>query len=199
MGKKIIEDINIDDISFKSENYIFQSKNDEVCIWHSEEGDGLGIFFFNLEPDLPKENTNLEFLKEFYQKQLSEVNGFLVELEYVELDNCKAIKLIMKLPQEPTGLIYLISFTLPYKNFSFVIKAQCSEYGTTGVKETILVTRYLGSGGKMEDLQKFNFDDIEYDKEFTEHPIARARKIEKDILKGIKISDKIKEQQPFYY
>ncbi|MDX1959750.1 MAG: hypothetical protein SFU98_14335 [Leptospiraceae bacterium] len=197
MEENFKKHITIDDLSFISEKYSFQSKTNGANVWHSEQGDGLGIFFFNLKPDLPKDITNLDLLEKFYQEQLLKVNGKVVEVDHVELDSCKAIKLIIKLPQDPSGLTYLISFTLPYKDFSFVIKAQCEEYGMTGIKEALLVDRYLGKGGKIEDLQKINFDSLEYDTEFPEHPIERARKIGKDIIEKIKVSDKIKASTPF--
>jgi hypothetical protein len=43
-------------------------------------------------------------------------------------------------------MTYVGSLTIPFLDFSFVIKVQCEEKGATGIREAVLLDRRLESG-----------------------------------------------------
>lgn len=173
--------ITIQDIDLEVENYTYQGENNGGRIWHTEDGDGLGVYYFDMHPDLPDNISNSAELFAFYEEQLSRIGGQIVELDIRKIDGVNAIFLIIKAPQEPSGMTYIASYTIPYKAFSFVIKVQCLEHGITGVKEALLVDRILAKNGSLEGA---NWDSSEYDDEFPNHPVARARRIINDAAGG---------------
>ena len=76
--------------------------------------------------------------------------------------------------------MYTGSLTIPFRDFSYVIKAQCEERGTTGVREAILFdkgrragTVTIGPDGKIGG--DWNPDDEQYDADFPQHPLTRLR------------------------
>jgi len=195
MFKKLFsKNLTINDVTLNVDQFSYQGEQNGVNVWHTEEGDGVGIFYFELAPDLPSDIKDKTKLISFYEQQLSSLGGEIVELELVKIDGVNTIYLITKVPQEPSGMTYVVSYTIPFKTFSFVIKAQCQEYGTTGVKEAMLLDRILKDGG---DVETSNMDRMEYDNEFSSHPIARARKISTSIITGLSISETVKSHEPF--
>ena len=85
--------------------------------------------------------------------------------------------------QWPSGMTYLGALTLPFEAFSFVVKVQCEERGTTGLREAVLLDRRLAAGdqptikdGRMH-LPGWNPDAAEHDAMFPTHPVSRARRV----------------------
>jgi hypothetical protein len=70
--------------------------------------------------------------------------GILIDI--TEIDGCRAIKMIVRVPQQPSGVAHLGSLTLPFRDFSFVVKMQCAESGLIGVREAIIFDELLGNG-----------------------------------------------------
>ena len=56
-----------------------------------------------------------------------------------------AIKTIFKFPQDPTGMTYLGSYTIPFKKYSYVIKIQAPELGVTGMRDSIIAAKFLAT------------------------------------------------------
>jgi hypothetical protein len=85
-------------------------------------------------------------------------------------------------PQKASGMTYLGSITIPFKDFSFVMKVQCTERGTTGIREAILFDKMrrtgvieIESSGKITG--DWNPDAPEHDAAFRQHPLSRLRRV----------------------
>jgi hypothetical protein len=110
--------------------------------------------------------------------------------------SCTALRQIIKIPQQPHGITYLGSITLPYRSFSFVLKIQCPEYGTTGIRDAVIADELMGEGlvsivvgaqvirGWTQDpyeptltdgFRKNVSEDPKYDARFPAHPLSRLR------------------------
>jgi len=87
-------------------------------VWHNDAGDGLGLFYFDLAPDIPVSLDSIDQLRQFYRLQLAEANSRLVEPTIIQLDTIPTIRLIAKVRQVPRGMTYLGSFTIPCRDFS---------------------------------------------------------------------------------
>lgn len=117
-------------------------------------------------------------------------------------------------------MTYLGSLTLPFRDFSFVLKIQCEEHGISGLREAALIAEKLecgeiqldpdgvGIAGWMRDpydaartsgLARTLADDEAYDQRFPEHPLSRARRFLKTAEASVSLSDSIKTAPAFIY
>lgn len=105
---------------------------------------------------------------------------------------CPAVRMIFKAPQQPTGMTYVGSITLPFRDFSFVIKVQCPERGWTGSREAMLLARRMAQGavpvseGRIE-LPGWDPDAEDFDAEFPGHPVSRARRVLRRVAESLAI------------
>jgi hypothetical protein len=146
----------------------------QVRVWFTPDGDGVGLYFFPVAPDLPPNANSVDDLRAFYTARLTSLGGELVELAVLSLDGCSAVQVVFKTCQQPSGMTYVGSFTLPFRDFSFVAKVQCEERGHTGFREAVLLDRRLATG---EMSANWNPDDESFDGEFPEHPVSRVRRV----------------------
>ncbi len=145
------------------------------------DGDGFGIWFFALPPDIPP-SRDVAALRATYQEVARQGGSKLVETVCLRIDGRPAVKNIFKTPQRPTGMTYVATITVPFRDFSFVFKTQCEERGVTGVREAMLLNAHLKSGGAMEmrdgrmHAEGFDPDSERFDADFPTHPLSRARR-----------------------
>lgn len=142
----------------------------------------------------------------------------MIEASVTVIDGCRAIRQCIKSPQQPTGMTYLGSLTLPFRDFSFVLKIQCEEHGVTSIREAVLLPEKLASGevqlhpdgegiegwmknpydaSRSSGLARTLADDDEHDLRFPEHPLTRARRFLKAAEASISPTDAIKTAPPF--
>ncbi|NEO86166.1 MAG: hypothetical protein F6J87_18205 [Spirulina sp. SIO3F2] len=179
----------IEDLQINVENCEYEGIHKGVKVWRTELGDAFGVYFIKMVPDVPSE---LSKAQGYYKKQIEESGGKLVELHIEKIEDIQSIRLIAKIPQAPSGMTYIHSITIPFKNFSYVIKGQFEEYGATGCREAVLFDKYPAPG--LID----SFDNEEYDNEFPEHPLSRARATFKKDIKAISLSKILKSYASFY-
>jgi len=174
----------------REEKNFKQWVNEELVI-------GLSINFFSKKPDLPTIQDVRE-LQDFYRNILVEnnLNGGLILVDIVDLKGYKAVKTIFKIPQEPSGMNYIGSYTIPFANCSYVLKLQAPEVGMTGVRDAFIADRLLKEGkidigNNQEGYRGWARDpydvfwnkgtlmnlseDIKYDVEFPDHPLTKIR------------------------
>src|SRR5689334_7184603 len=124
----------LDSVKFDVSRYDFQGDRDGARVWFLREGGGVGLYFFPRKPDLPTA-ASINQLREFYAALMGEKLQ-VVECRVLPLDEVRSVWLIVKGPKEEThGMVYLGSLTIPFRDFSFVIKIQCAEQGNTGMRE----------------------------------------------------------------
>src|SRR5262249_15378459 len=117
----------------------------QVRVWFTPDGDGLGLYLCPVPPDLPPARA-VEELRAFYARSLEASGGRLVETAVLTVGGCAAVRVVFKAPQQPSGMTYVGSVTVPFRDFSFVVKVQCEERGTTGLREAVLLDRRLRAG-----------------------------------------------------
>ena len=150
-------------------------------------------------------------------------------LDTVELDGCRAVRTVFKAARDGggRGITYIGSITLPFRDFSYVIKIQCPEVGITGVRESAIMAERLSRGlvqvkqealGKVHlrrswDLEGWLVDlddqsaplslrrnvseDPIYDSRFPDHPLSRARRFLERVQRTIRIGDDIRSAPTF--
>ena len=169
-----------DSVNFDASRYQFQGDRDGARVWFMPEGGGVGLYFFPRRPDLPTA-ASTDQLREFYTAQMG---GQLqvVECRVLPLDGVRSIWLIAKgLDEQTRGTVYLGSLTIPFREFSFVIKIQCQEQGVTGMREALLVDEALRNGTGRIEGERFvpigwTFDDEQFDDRLPQHPLSLVRR-----------------------
>jgi hypothetical protein len=132
-------------------------------------------------------------------------NMNLVECNVMTFDGVRGVWLIGKtlVGDGPSKAArYLGSITLPFRDFSFVIKGQCQEQGITGARETILGNEGLRDGtvsiqGDKIVLHGWSCDDEQFDNRFPQHPLSRLRRELRLIAGSIRIEPSVKAAPPF--
>jgi len=168
-----------------------------VWVWYTPEGDGVGLYTFGLPPDLPRAST----WEEFRARSEQDAGGPRVDFDVVDVDDRSVLKQILKFPQQPSGMTYLGSLTIPFIDCSFVVKVQCEERGMTGQREAVLLDQLLaegrvhvgpdGIGGAWEP------DNFQYDSQFPSHPLSRARRVLAQIEQSL-VLDSTLRTKPAY-
>ncbi|BDD03895.1 hypothetical protein [Aureibacter tunicatorum] len=196
--------VNINSINIPDFGWARSVENKNIKQWINEEQTiALSLNFFDLKPDLPS-IKDIKSLRDFYRNQIIEYNGGIIEVDLVEIKGFKIIKTIFKIPQEPTGMMYLGSLTIPFEKCSYVIKIQAPEVGMTGIRDSVIGNKLLnenvisiGENGYenwFEDPYDSKFiggtlmnksESIEFDSEFVDHPLSRVREILSEIQKEI--------------
>ena len=203
---KEIDRVNLDEIGWKS-----REKNSDVKVWDNDVGDVLSLNFFDKKPDIPVSLSNITELRNFYRKMVADAGGGVIKIELIKIKELQAIENIFKMPMQPSGMIYVASFTIPFRDKSYVIKLQCPEQGITGERDSVVFASFANFDD--EDDEDFNpfkgwlkdpydasltdglfmnlSEDEQYDEKFPNHPLTRARKHLRHIKNTISFDEKL--------
>ena len=206
----------LDSIVFDTSGFAAQGQRDNVRIWRTASGDGIGLYYFPLPPDIDADIDSVDEVRAFYRRGIQAAGGGVIEIERLEADGCKAIRTIFKIPQS-SGMAYLGSLTLPFRDFSYVIKIQCTDQGISGTREAIVLDALLKSGavtpGESGQMQGWTSDPYEqsttgasarnrsesdeYDAQFPNHPLSRIRQVLTHVQRTLKVRDDLKHEPEF--
>ena len=191
----------LDMVSFDASEYQFDGEDTAQMLrqWITPKGDLVSLNFFSRPPDLPTSGDLADFERKF-AIMLQEIQARPVELEICSIAGMSAVRQIIKvpIPDQPHGLVYIASWILPFEQLSYVLKVQCVERGTTGVRESILFAQQrAGSAGHTFEKDKiimpdWNPDSPEFDAEFPDHPISRARRVMEHLQATTQITDQLR-------
>lgn len=210
-NKASIKSIEIPNFGWRKVN-----ENDNIIQWiNPQETMAISINFFDLAPDLPT-ITNLDALRRYYRQSIAAVNGGIIAIDILALKNIPVVRTIFKTPQQPSGMTYLAALTIPFENCSYVVKVQCAECGTTGIRDAVIGQKLLlngtlkvGENGyenwfsdpyddtfKSGTLMKQSEQSI-YDKDFPDHPLTQARMIIEQLSKELIFKPEMEQLSPF--
>jgi len=192
----------IKSVTFDESRYTFSKDSDVERHWFTPEGDAVGLFFHDRPPDLPGGVLTPDELKDYYQTAVCGERILMVEFDLVELAGVCCVWILLKLLQEPHGATYLGSLTIPFENFSYVLKMQTDELGITGLRETTLLLRGLGEGTVRFDADaklngEFNPYSAQFDSLFPDHPLSRLRREFAQIKKSLRVHRDVMKENPF--
>jgi hypothetical protein len=191
----------LDAICFDTTGYASQGEPQpgKVRVWHTPEGDGLGMYFFPVPPDLPANAASADELAAFYRRLLGDSGGNLVEARVVGAGGWSAVRTILSVPQQPSGRTCVGSLTVPFRDFSFVLKCQCPEHGPTGLKEALLFDRSRAANEPMTvecgrfHIPEFDPNDLKHDAEFPHDPVARARRVLDHVAGSLAVAAEVRQ------
>jgi hypothetical protein len=174
----------IDSFSFAVSGWKYHGERrpNEMRVWETPEGDAVSLHFFGIPPDIPAADS-IEGIAALYAEGLRASGAKVVECSRTTAADCPCVRLVIKAPQQPSGMMYQGMFTLPFRDFSFVVKIQCPEVGETGFREAILLAQRMKAGetpntsGSGPVLSDWDPDAPEHDTRFPKHPISRLRRL----------------------
>jgi hypothetical protein len=201
MSSQIEEHPSLSSVVFDTAGYQDVGVQDGKHIWHTPQGDGVGLFFFPIPPDLPMNACSEEELCQFFSSMMDGTESKLVELHLIAVDGQPSVQSIIKSPQQPTGMTYVGSIIVPFRDFSFVVKVQCQERGMTGMREAMILIEIWAKGGEDRDASGlpvgFSPDDPKYDAKFPLHPLSRLRAVLRHIEKSMRLDATVKQLPSF--
>ncbi|MCQ4138523.1 MULTISPECIES: hypothetical protein [Chryseobacterium] len=209
-------EVTINSISIPTFGWEIVEQNDAQIVWVNPEQSALiSLYFFNIPPDLPTVK-NIDELRNFHRHSVSASGGGIVEVSIFNLHNIPSVKTIFKIPQPEQGMSYLASVTIPFENCSFVIKTQAVEVGTTGMRDNLVLNRFLQNGevtfddnglkNWFEDPYDPSFKEgalmnksetEEYDNDFPHHPLSIVRSMIKKAIEEVILKDELKRLTAF--
>lgn len=210
----------LDSVSFDVTGFAYNGEREGMRVWLTPSGDGITLHYFPIPPDIAADLHDLAALRQFYRSAVSHAGGAIIEVDTLTIQGCWAVRQIVKVPQEPSGMTYLGSFTFPYRSCSFVLKIQCPEYGTTGFRDTVVLDEQMKQGrvvidadrqlitGWMQDpyeptltdgFRRNLSEDEAYDVRFPDHPLSRLRPLLTRLQHTISLADDLRQQGPFAF
>lgn len=218
-GKKVKPTIN--SIIFDTFNWKLVDNTRFKKTWiNSEQTSLIGIHFFDNHPDdIPAKLNEINAIRDHYRNTIvNKLDGGLIKCEVVNLNGYDAIEMLVKQPDEPTGIIYNGSFTIPFQEYNYVIKMQAVEDGITGIREAVIMDKWLKENGapKTDDNgimsswskdpydQNFNKGRLmnysekeDFDQDFPNHHLTSVRNKMKEIKRSIKFGDELNKIEKF--
>lgn len=180
-----------------------------------EQTQSLSINFFALPPDLPTIQKE-DVLCDFFRQQIVAANGGIIQVDIAQKANCPYVKTIFKIPQQPKGITYVGSLIFPFKQYSYVVKIQAIEVGTTGMRDSVIAGNLMAAGvikvgdngfeGWFQDPYKpdfeggtlMNLSEAEaYDAQFEGHPLSQVRGVLRAVEEQLEVGEVLLKQPSF--
>jgi hypothetical protein len=189
-GRKPEAAATIDSFSFDTSGWTYHGEREpnQMRVWETPEGDAVSLHFFGIAPNIPVV-ASMDELCAFYDGGVKALGAKVVECGLAHVAGCPSVRLIIRVPQRPHGMMYQGVFTVPFRDFSFVVKIQCQENGTTGVRECFLFEDRMQAGetpnisGSGDLFPGWDPDSAEYDQRFPKHPVSRLRRLLEHVVK----------------
>jgi hypothetical protein len=207
----------LDAVTFDARNLVLEGEEGNLRQWHTAEGDFITLNYYPATPNLGGPLSDLAKVRAGYRETAVRAGGAIVEVEPRIVDGCQALRTILKILQQPGGVIYLGALTLPFRDFSYVVKAQCAESGTTGMRDAAVFAIMMQKGeisfdqnGTPDNWMRDPYDpavslpfmrnpseDPAYDDHFPDHPLSRARVLLQHLERTLQVVPEVKSEAKF--
>ena len=183
-------------IAFDATGLTLRADQQNARVWLTASGDTVTLNALSKPLDFQAIPAELDSIRARSRAQIARYRGAIVEVELCTIGGLAAIREILKIPQLPTGMGYLGSFTLPFPDHAYLLSIACKERGVTGMRDTAIFAGLMQGGevsfedGKdqpenwMQDPYdpsiigppaRNRADDESYDSLFPEHPLSQVR------------------------
>ncbi|MEM7246242.1 MAG: hypothetical protein AAF533_12915 [Acidobacteriota bacterium] len=185
-------------LSLEADELVFEGERGGVGVWRFEDGDAVGIYLFDIEPDLPRGHSDVAGFLGAHREGIASSGATLLESDLLRRHELPMLRTVVSIPQEPSGRSFLGALTLPFRDFSFVVKVQCAEHGMTGMREAILYDRSLAQADEETgEAAPFDPHDPMHDVEFPDHPLSRARRHLAKVETNLRVAPELHDSAPF--
>jgi hypothetical protein len=207
----------LDAVTFDAGNLVLEGEEGNLRQWHTADGDFVSLNYYSGTPDLGGPLADIEKVRTAYRETAVRAGGASVEVDPRVIDDCQALRTILKILQQPKGVIYIGALTLPFRDFSYLVKAQCAETGTTGMRDATVFTIMMQKGeisfdqdGTPDNWMRDPYDpaislpfmrnhseDPAYDADFPGHPLSRARDSLRHLERTVHVAPALKSEAKF--
>lgn len=202
----------IQSLQFDTTGWSVEQETPDVVKWTNDKAQFLSLHFFAKKPDIPCALERMDTLRSAYREGLSHAAGAVISADRVVNNGLECVQLVFKTPRQPHGMVYVGSLTFPFADFSYVVKIQCAEFGSTGVRDSAVMDLLMKDGTvfvnpvtkKIEGwaadpydaqfvapLLRNRSDDRQYDAQFPDHPLTAVRQILTGILRSVAADEAI--------
>jgi hypothetical protein len=186
----------LDELTFDGSTFTLLGDTPDARRWTTPDGDAFALHHCPFPPSLRGSPASIDVLRA-YCRTAAEPGAGLVEVEIRTVGSVIAVRTILKAAQQPSGRMYVGTLTVPFRNFSYVLEVRCEERGWTGIREAAILDRLLKTHeveiddatgelrGWADDpydywcrapLVRNRSERADYDAEFIDHPLTRARR-----------------------
>lgn len=193
-------------------------QNAQERTWINETGNAaFSFFFFDIKPDLPFQTMNINAYRSSYRMAALKHEGGIVESDFVDLKGINGLRFIIKVPMGEHGMRYLSAVTIPFRNYSYVLRVQAEEAGTTGIRDAVVASQLMATGEiKPGDNGFENWfadpydkifrqgrlmnksEDRKYDAVFPDHPLTIVRRMLQKLETEIQFAPEIYKAEKFW-
>jgi len=208
-------------VTFDASGFRFHSEGDGTRVWSTPAGDRVGLYYFALKPDLDADLQSVDATRHVCRSRAAAIGAAIIEVSITIVDGCRALRQVIKVPQQPHGMVYLGSLVLPFRDFSFVVKVQCHEWGLTGVRDSVILDEATADGqvtwpdDDREGLHGWMYDPYdpalhdgfhynlseasEYDSRFPTHPLTRLRSVLAHLEQSIHVTTEVRHSPAYIF
>jgi hypothetical protein len=210
----------IDSVDFDHEGWQQIEKKDHVVVWGDDIKNlsaVLSLEMFIGTPEISVPLSNVDHIRFLYRNLANQSGAGLISADVIKLDGVDSIQTIFKMPQPNRGFVYIGSITIPFAEFSFVIKIQCIEKGYIGLRDAVVLDKLFDEGAEVDDVtgQLKNWEqdpydpqgvypcmpnkseDAKYDEDFPTHALSRVRSTLARIRETLTLAADVLTAQPF--
>jgi hypothetical protein len=200
-------------VTFDAEGYRVEPRAANLWVFHAPTGDLVQLWRFDLAPDIGAALDDEPAVRAMYRERVARAGAGLVAVDCVTVAAVRAVRVVIKAPMEPRGRIYVGSLTLPFRDFSYVLKVECREQAATGVREAIVMAKVALPLDANNELAGWFADpyepsargpmvrnlseDEQYDPLFPEHPLTRVRSLLGHVERTLAVDPKVRAAPPF--
>jgi hypothetical protein len=205
----------LDSLTFDTTGLAHAQDQGNKRIWLAPNRDIYALMYFPVPPNIDAPLQDIGKVRARYREVAAQAGGAIVEVDVRPIDGCDVVIVLIKIPQKPTGMTYTALLTVPFRDFSYVVKVQCEETGMTGARDMAVFSELMRTGeialdektgiapGWMADPYdpsiaavpaRNRSEDAAYDSRFPDHPLSRARRALRRIEDTLRLSDELKSQ-----
>ncbi len=206
-------------LRFDVTNWQIKEQSDQKIVWFNRVPDLLILEFSPHALELPTALRDMAGMRAFIEQMVQQNDGAVLSVENTFCDDLEGIKSIFKYRQTPSsrrsslGMVYIGLYIFPLAELHYLLKVQCCEYGTTGLREAAVAIQqprpapgeYKMISSMQEFLAHLNqqevqhtpADDERYDSSFPDHPLSRLRGYLKHLEETLLVDESVKIAQPF--
>jgi hypothetical protein len=184
-------------------------RHDERTWFDPRTGDQVSLTYIGLVPDIPAPLADLPLLRRKLAEETAET-GSIIEAHVVALDGVPTLFQLIKLPipGQDTGLAFIAAFTVPRAHCSVVLRIQCAEEHTTGVRESTVAAQvgfeqcfppHPYAPDVHGQLPYSLADEAAWDRQFPDHPLTRARAWAHKTIATARVDPRFAALPPFQF
>jgi hypothetical protein len=204
--------------TFETKDLMLNGESGNLRQWHTTDGDLVSLTYFDKPPNINASLDDIEALRAGYRAVAAHAGGAALEIEVISVDDCRGVRLILKVPQAPAGMVYIGSLTLPFRDFSYVVRVQCAEGSLSGIRDTTILAELINTGEVKFDEDQTqptgwwtdpydplvggpparNLSELpRYDARFPNHALSRLRRILPRVEATLRLAEDVKAEKRF--